>query len=274
MFYETAFKYGPAYCFSVTETVLRGGDIRKAIIWTKIPKALACVRRMFKEKALQAPKICRLERLPVDVLFEIFDHLDPVSSVCLKSTSRCFRRLINVDAAALDRCEKWLITCRFYSDIKDPGKLPSHPCALCKRKRKARDWYGSPGYPYPPRKVFEDLTFQSQQTRWDPVQRYCAYHKPHLEWIRPQPGLDAFADLNLWAQRQQLTCLHCHYDVSPSAKGETQCKNCGCRTCPHVYHPRFVKVGYVGSGNGFLDIDELRNHPSRPLSLAEHGLGP
>ena len=77
-----------------------------------------------------------LDQLPKELLDEITTHLDPVSFVCLQSTSRCFRTVISIDRATLNECMEWQIMLRFQKDmVKRP---PVMACSLCKTRPKTR----------------------------------------------------------------------------------------------------------------------------------------
>ena len=91
-----------------------------------------------------APPPSILQTMPAEILFSIFDHLDTVSLVCLKSTNTYLRSSIRIDPTKLDRCTKWLITCRFEQDLACVTDYRGEPliCALCKFKRVREDFTG------------------------------------------------------------------------------------------------------------------------------------
>lgn len=91
-----------------------------------------------------APPASILQTMPAEILFSIFDHLDTVSMVCLKSTNHYLRSSIRIDPTKLDRCTKWLITCRFEQDLACVTYYRGEPliCALCKFKRVREDFTG------------------------------------------------------------------------------------------------------------------------------------
>lgn len=55
----------------------------------------------------------------------VLDHLDVVYRVCLKYTNRAYSFSIpSVNQSRLSRCEKWLIMCRFETDLLEyPDKV-------------------------------------------------------------------------------------------------------------------------------------------------------
>lgn len=90
------------------------------------------------------PSTSILQTLPAEMIFSILDHLDTVSIVCLQKTNRFFRSFIPIDHTKLDRCTKWLITCRLEQDLPDVMEDWGEPliCALCKFKRVRQDFTG------------------------------------------------------------------------------------------------------------------------------------
>lgn len=78
-----------------------------------------------REHTSASPSTFPLRSLPPELIMPVLDHLDVVSRVCLKYTSRAYSFSIpSVNQSRLSRCEKWLITCRFETDLLEyPDKV-------------------------------------------------------------------------------------------------------------------------------------------------------
>ena len=87
-----------------------------------------------------------LERLPMELLLTVTEHLDNTSKACLKYTSRGFRSIIRIDVANMDRCTKWLIMIRLEEDAmlntRQWKKVQTMACAICKTKKEIIDFAG------------------------------------------------------------------------------------------------------------------------------------
>ena len=87
-----------------------------------------------------------LQRLSVDLLLTIVDHLDGTSIVCLRYASRYFRATLRSLPKGLDPCTKWMIMARFEQDSMLDAerwkKVKKVTCALCKTKRTVAKFTG------------------------------------------------------------------------------------------------------------------------------------
>ena len=97
---------------------------------------------------IENPHTSILERLPLELLLTITDHLDDTSKTCLKYTSCGFCSIIRSDIATMDRCTRWLIMTRLEEDAMLDAQqwkknVQTMACALCKTNRKIVDFAGS-----------------------------------------------------------------------------------------------------------------------------------
>ncbi|KAG6991148.1 hypothetical protein G7Y79_00056g090290 [Physcia stellaris] len=113
--------------------------------WKKVPNYVCTITKDELKPILScAPPASIIQTMPAEILFLILDHLDTVSIACLKNTNRFLRSSIGMDPTKLDRCTKWLITCRFEQDLAYVADDWGEPlvCALCKFKRVREDFTG------------------------------------------------------------------------------------------------------------------------------------
>lgn len=114
---------------------------------SKVPLLLESRFDHEEPSTIENPHNSILERLPVELLLTITDHLDDTSKTCLKYTSRGFRSTVPSDVANMDRCTRWLIMTRLEEDAmlnaQQWKNVQTMACALCKTKRKIVDFAGS-----------------------------------------------------------------------------------------------------------------------------------
>ena len=154
---------------------------------------------------------CPILSLPQELVLQLLESLDIVSTVCLKLTCRRLRQAIPSKKEELSRCAAWRITCRLERDLMAKGApLPRFlACAFCKRKHPHK-MFGLPnknvGY------GFENLQMLGTSR---PETRYCWLHFPkrisyhpkfrnpqHEAWARSLPE-------DRWIATTQRTCMHC-----------------------------------------------------------------
>lgn len=181
-----------------------------------------------------------LERLPTEILQLISDVLDDVSAVCLKNTNSTLRSRINRDSTSFSRCTKWLIMCRFESDLlknipweRQPEKVT---CAFCKVKRTKAQIIGRGSG----RKGVSFSTFSLGRWHVPSTNRYCAKHPVFITWVKPAPGHHV---PTTWVMTRRLTCSHCEARVDSSDARITGCAECQCDVCPRVCRALFTRYG-------------------------------
>lgn len=230
------------------------------LIMRRLPrrKQTEADQRLQREKRRRpSPVFSFLESLPMELMQMVLDRLDLVSQVCLRNTTSRFRSLIPpVEEKYLSRCQKWLIMCRFETDMKKYPNLVA--CAFCKVKRPQKD-FGA--------KVKTDLPrfFRLFQTgkycgieylnmmKSRPVERFCYRHLTScLGW----PPAFQNAKHIRWVHTLEPTCLHC--GSKPASCGQSAakfhkapatrfCCNRPCDVCLIAYLSTYSRHGPIRS---------------------------
>ncbi|MCJ1465523.1 hypothetical protein MMC07_004141 [Pseudocyphellaria aurata] len=195
------------------------------------------------------PVFSSLESLPMEVLQIVLDQLDSVSLVCLRNTSCRLRAVVPpMRADSLSRCQKWLIMCRFETDMQDYPELVA--CAFCKVKRpqthfglrcKTTGWA----------KIINFCGMElPNMMDSEPIARYCYRH---LEICLVPPPAFQNDDEIKWIRTLEPTCLHC--GSKPASCGQTALRffpgprvphsSCDipCDICPTAYLATFSRHG-------------------------------
>lgn len=258
-------------------------------LYDTIMQRLVRRKQMQANQRFQSGRECRpnsgfshLESLPLELLQLVLDQLDHVSLVCLKNTTSRFRALIPVEEKNLSRCQKWLIMCRFETDMQDYPELVA--CAFCKVKRSQKDFgvistINRSRF----RKLFqqdrysgiEHLSMMSSK----PVERYCYRHLTScLGW----PPAFQNAEQIKWVHTLEPTCLHC--GSKPASCGQSEVKfydeieplgHCNrlCDVCPTAYLSTISRHGpirsfwFISGKGGFICC--LRRTYRGTLAMAE-----
>lgn len=233
-----------------------------------------CLRRLKPNQADERiprerppPVLSRLESLPLELLQMVQDELDPVSLVCLRNTTSGLRALVPpVDERRLSRCQRWLIMCRFESDMTKYPEMVA--CAFCKVKHAQKDfgWFSKcdwTAYVQSRKRGgsgIEDLRMMNSK----PMERYCYRHLKSCVGV--PPGFQDVVETR-WVHSREPTCLHC--GSKPASCGQTAATNlqglparprCSepCDVCPIAYLSTYSRVG---------DFTEFREWPSTKESL-------
>ena len=199
----------------------------------------------------------QLGSLPLELFQMVLDQLDLVSLICLRNTTTRFRALIpRVADHELSRCQKWLIMCRFETDMLEyPERVA---CAFCKIKRPQTD-FGVLSWDV--QSKLETLLLGSQ---WDhmsnlnmmrskPLERYCYRH---LTSCFGWPPAFQNATQIKWVHTLEPTCLHC--GSKPSSCGQSavkflqeikprSCCSKTCDVCPTAYLSTYLRHGPIRS---------------------------
>lgn len=224
--------------------------MQRLLRWKRIQS-----RKRTEKQSKPDTALSPLESLPMELMQMILDQLDVVSLVCMKNTTTGFRALIPpIDEKNLSRCQKWLIMCRFETDMREYP--PFVACAFCKVKR--------------PRKDFG--VHHSKYTRWTgirnkdhcgmgfvkpmslhPTNRYCYRHiTSSFGW----PPAYREAEKVKWVHTPEPTCLHC--GSKPASCGQfalnfmngpkthSHCTQT-CGVCPTRYLSTFSRHGPIKS---------------------------
>lgn len=164
-----------------------------------------------------------------------------------------FRAIIPpTQAKTLSRCQKWMIMCRFETDMQEYPALVA--CAFCKVKRPQEDFglihkHGrragcAKTNTY---RGIELLNMMNSK----PIKRYCYRHLSScLGW----PPAFQKADQIKWVRTLEPTCLHC--GSKPASCGQSAVKFYGgpakrsycdrpCDTCPTAYLRTFSRHGPI-----------------------------
>ena len=187
---------------------------------------------------------CKLQNIPIDVLYLIRAELDEVSAVCLKNTNQYFYSAVAItQPRQRSRCTRWLIACRFETDLGVPRN--KYTCAFCKT------WV--------PEKYFTRMSFKqvvsdlpycldAHSIRSEPVARYCSYHPPLTAWLPYQSPVEVPSSRQTgkirWMEVRQLRCMHCTNAIDEETDfRDTGCKSCLCDVCPRVLSPAYIRYG-------------------------------
>lgn len=192
--------------------------------------------------------------LPMELLQMVLNQLDHVSLVCLRNTNSGFRAVVPpIEAKDLSRCQKWLIMCRFETDMREYPALVA--CAFCKVKRPQKDF----GLNHtkglrrgrPKTNTYRGIEMLNMMDS-KPIRRYCYRHvESCLGW----PPAFQKADQIKWVRTLEPTCLHC--GSKPASCGQTAAKfyygppaqpsycDRPCDTCPRLYLPTFSRHGPI-----------------------------
>lgn len=222
--------------------------MERLLAWKRIQ-----VSKRFARNRSPNPVFSSLESLPMEILQIVLDQLDSVSLVCLQNTNSRLRAVIPpIQAETLSRCQKWLIMCRFETDMQDYPELVA--CAFCKVKRPQEDfgllhrtgrwagWTKTNTY-----RGIEQLNMMDSK----PINRYCYRH---LESCLGWPLAFRKEDHIRWVRTLEPTCLHC--GSKPASCGQTALKFCGppvprsycdkpCDVCSTAYLPTFSRHGPI-----------------------------
>lgn len=131
-----------------------------------------------------------------------------MSLVCLKNTNSRFHAVIPpIQAKNLSRCQKWLIMCRFETDMQEYPTLVA--CAFCKVKRPQKDFGLSHKKGWlagrPITNTFRGIELLDMMDS-KPIKRFCYRHLTScLGW----PPAFRKADQSKWVRTHEPTCLHC-----------------------------------------------------------------
>lgn len=235
--------------------------------------------------------------LPVELLLIIINKLNIIDQVCLQSTNRFFRRLVEVDPVHLNnRCRKWVISYRLERDLDYfPAKLT---CAFCKAarpwkcfrdhqevrvldlgnlslqlKRNGKEWQIF---------NFKDFSlrfrhnFGFQGGRLSIInaassRRFCTAHRNLLFTggpnALPQKSPMRFRTETLspqWTGAQVLRCWHCGHIVPEGDLREAGCLQCLCDICPRDIWVHYFRTGPCKPGGGQYKYDLCRKDVWRP----------
>lgn len=200
------------------------------------------------------PAFNPFESLPMELLQMVLDELDHVSLVCLRNTSSGFRAVVPpIESKDLSRCQKWLIMCRFETDMREYPALVA--CAFCKVKRPQKDFGPSDKrrHRHGQAKTNSDCRIGIRDMmNAKPARRYCYRHtESSLGW----PPAFRTADKIKWVRTFEPTCLHC--GSKPASCGQTaaklydapsarlSCCDRPCDTCPRLYLQTFLRHGPI-----------------------------
>lgn len=192
----------------------------------------------------------RLISLPLELVQLVLDRLDIVSLVCLRNTTRRFRNLISsVEEQNLSRCQKWLIMCRFKTDMQKYPEMVA--CAFCKVKRPQKHFgIVSKNDGFFQKIEYSDIKYLNMMSS-KPVERYCYRHLAScLGW----PPSYQNAKQIKWIHTLEPTCLHC--GSKPASCGQSSVKfhnqlathvNCirPCDVCPTAYLSTYSRHGQI-----------------------------
>ena len=187
--------------------------------------------------------------LPNEILLSIADWLDDVSAVCLKNTNSFFRSIIHREPGSFSLCSKWLIMCRFETDLllqfsgctTLPKNFPEElVCGFCKVKRPVHQIggrrVGSKNMGFPVYTNTRPLIPSS-------IDRYCVRHPLSISWVKPDERSSGPHIEKRWAMSSQLTCMHCAAHVDDRDTRVTGCDRCHCDVCPRGTDNLFTRYG-------------------------------
>lgn len=253
--------------------------------------------RKTEEKATQQSPL--ESTLPVELLLIIINKLDIIDQVCLQSTNRFFRRLVEVDPVHLnDRCRKWAICCRLEQDLDYlPAKLT---CAFCKAVRPWKCFRDHKEV-----RVFDlgNLSLQLKRNGKElqifnfkdfslrfrhkfgfqqgdclsiinapSSRRFCTAHR-HLLFTGGPNALPEKSPMRFrtdtfpsprWTGAQVLRCWHCGHIVPEGDLREAGCLQCLCDICPRDVWVHYFRTGPCTPGGGQYKYDLCRKDVWRP----------
>lgn len=209
--------------------------------------------KIFGRNCRPNPVFNSLESLPMELLQIVLDQLDDVSLVCLQNTNSRFRAIIpSIQPKNLSQCQKWMIMCRFETDMQEYPALVA--CAFCKVKRPQEDFglIHKHGRRAGRAKTntycgIELLNMMNSK----PIKRYCYRHLSScLGW---PPAFQKAGQIK-WVRTLEPTCLHC--GSKPTSCGQSAIKFYGgpatrsccdrpCDICPTAYLPTFSRHGRI-----------------------------
>lgn len=237
--------------------------------------------------------------LPIELLLMIIKKLNIIDQICLQSTNRFFRRLVEVNHVHLnDRCRKWVICCRlehdqdyllakltyaFYKAVRllkcfrnhkkvrvfDLGNLSLQ----LKRNGKEMQIFNLKDFFLRFRHKFgfqqEDclLIINAPLSK-----RFCTAHRkllfnggpnflPEKSPIRFQTNTFL---LPRWTGAQVFRCFHCGHIVPEGDLREARCLQCLCNICPQDIQVHYFRISPCMPGGGQYKYDFYRKDVWRP----------
>ena len=179
-----------------------------------------------------------LGELPIELLREIVDRLDPVSKRFLSQSSRGWRDLLYDRVPALTPCERWKSLCvleraRMYQNRAMPDVLA---CAFCKKVHPREDFQSAIRRPH--------IAYIGMENWKHPETRFCYRHA--LKRIdhgfkrlsTHSPEFPKHASKEHWGIVFERICGHCgssafpleNDEYSPASWSCSKCKDI-CKTC-------------------------------------------
>ena len=194
--------------------------------------------------------LSKLEMLPQELHDMIINALDNVSKACLAKTNSRLQGSIKVDRSTLSLCEKWLLSCRLETDMKNYHQSFYH-CCFCKTRRPRQQFVASNAHQIHRGRRIDNARVVTAK----PMERYCWIHRVRTQWEDNTCYRET--DRRRWVQIMQLTCLHCREAVSEADGRATGCEGCQCETCPRAKLPIYLRYGPPNVPGGHFRIPEL-----------------
>ena len=178
----------------------------------------------------------------MEMLQIVLGQLDDVSLICLRNTNSRFRAMLPpIQTRDLSRYQKWLIMCRFETDMKEYPKLVA--CAFCKVKHPQNDLglIHKNGHLAGQHKkdTYHGIELLNMM-KAKPIERYCYRHlSTCLGW---PPAFQKAVQVK-WVHTMEPTCLHC--GSKPAACGQSVLR----RTCNLLLRPTLRHLSDSVSSN-------------------------
>ena len=208
-----------------------------------------------------------LAKLPMDILLEILDYLDPPCRYRVRLTCRHLYRTIDLDFRSLNKCEKWLVAVSLEKDLGADEMPKKLVCNFCKCRRPVRDfgykkpWVGQNAFRmlrripiaskilgrFPSLHCFNWYSIEMHaepQAFNDSPEGRCCYRHSDL-WYTPLPKgsgktvpeveerqfRNATHDRARYAGIRVLNCGHCGRLMEDDDMRMYGCKHCNCSIC-------------------------------------------